>query len=110
MAVGGVTVGRRVESFDDLELPGDYAVSEVEIDGQAYRQVWFLLPIHEGETKFDRPTRGSGVHGVREPIWDLRECDDGSLEVRESILCGARHPEGAYWHGYLDEGHRWREV
>jgi hypothetical protein len=25
-------------------------------------------------------------------------------------LCGAREPGGEYWHGYLDEGHIWRQV
>lgn len=103
-------IGRRVSSFDALERAGDYVLGEIDDDGTAKRCVWFLLPIHEGDTKFDRPTRGSGVHAVTEPPWTFRECDDGSVEIRASIACGRRDPEGDYWHGYLDEGHRWRTV
>lgn len=68
--------------------------------------MWFLLPVHEGATKFDRPTEGSGLHRVTEPPWTFRECPDGSLEIRASIACG----QPVYWHGYLDEGHSWRQV
>lgn len=45
---------------------------------------------------------------MSEPPWTFRECDDGSIEVRDSILCGARDPEGEYFHGWLDEGNVWR--
>ena len=100
--------GRRVGSFDEIELAGDYYIGAIEVDGKSQRQVWFLLPTHEGADKFDRPTRGSGLHGVPEPPWVFRECDDGSVEIRASILCGAREAEGEYFHGFLDEGHHWR--
>jgi hypothetical protein len=33
------------------------------------------------------------------------EQEDGSLEIRESILSGS-----CGWHGYLDAGNVWREV
>lgn len=106
--------GRRVETFDEIERAGDYCLGAVDDHGTTRRFVWFLLPIHEGETKYDRPTRGSGIHGVGEPPWTFRECADGSIEIRASIACG-RHdvddagvPLGEYWHGYLDEGHSWR--
>lgn len=105
-----VSVGRRVESLDDLELAGDYCLGAINDHGVTKRQVWFLLPIHEGSHKFDRPTRGSGLHGVTEPPWTFRECPDGSIEIRASIACGGREPEGEYWHGYLDEGHLWRQL
>lgn len=103
-------------SVDDLERAGDYCLGAVEgPDGAQQRAVWFLLPIHEGETRFDRPTRGSGLHMVTDPPWTFRECADGSVEVRASIACGRhdRDPEtgellGEYWHGFLDEGHSWR--
>ncbi len=101
-------IGRRVDSFDDIEQAGDYCLDWViGTDGERRRQVWFLLPIHEGATKYDRPTRGSGLHGVSEPPWTFRECTDGSVEIRASIACGRQDPEGEYWHGYLNEGHEW---
>lgn len=104
-------VGRRVEDMEALERAGDYCLGWVEdSDGVRKRVVWFLLPIHEGKTKFHRPTRGSGLHAVYEPPWTFRECEDGSVEVRASIACGRHDPEGEYWHGYLDEGHVWRTV
>ena len=34
---------------------------------------------------------------------------DGSLEIRASILNYA-HGDCPEWHGYLDEGHTWRQV
>jgi hypothetical protein len=101
-------IGRRVFAFDDIEKAGDYCLDEVIIDGVATPHVWFLLPIHEGENKFDHKTPGSGLHGISEPPWVFRECPDGSLEVRESIACGRGSKDGEYWHGYLDEGHVWR--
>lgn len=103
-------IGRRVADFDDLEKAGDYCLVQVEVKGEIKPHVWFLLPIHEGKDKFDRPTRGSGVHGVTEPPWTFRECPDGSVEIRASIACGRHDAEGEYWHGFLDEGHVWRTV
>lgn len=100
-------IGRRVADIDALERAGDYCTSTVNDHGTSKPAVWFLLPIHEGATMYDRPTRGSGLHMVTEPPWTIRECDDGSVEIRASILCGAHDPEGAYFHGYLNEGHRW---
>lgn len=109
---------RRVATFDDIERAGDYFYvrhgEPDSVEGEA-ASLWFLLPIHAGATKFDRPTRGSGLHRIAEPPWTLRECADGSIEARASIACG-RHdvdPEtgatlGEYFHGWLDEGNVWR--
>jgi hypothetical protein len=112
-----LTPGRRVASIDDLAQPGDYSgpADEVrEVEGQLVPAgstgVWFLLPLHEGTSMFDRPTPGSGLHRVTSPPWLFRECPDGSLEIRESIACGRGSPDGEYWHGYLDEGHTWRQL
>lgn len=98
---------RRVHSMDDLEQAGDYygPTDEVDQEGNVTgRGVWFLLPIHE----FERVTEGSGLHRVSEPPWSFRECADGSLEIRASILCGRtdERPEG-YFHGFLNEGNVW---
>lgn len=104
--------GRRVASFEDLVRPGDYtgphSFSTPSAPGG--RVVWFLLPLHEGKDAFDRAAPASGIHGAYEPPWVFRECQDGSLEIRESIACGRGTPDGEYWHGYLDEGHTWRQV
>lgn len=112
---------RRVGSLDELTRPGDYfgPTNEVDADDQptGRRGVWFLLPTAEAEDPFRRDhssretwaaTRANGLHRVSEPPWRFRECDDGSLEIRESILCGRLDPEGEYFHGYLDEGNVWR--
>jgi hypothetical protein len=44
----------------------------------------------------------------------FRECPDGSLEIRESISNLLRGDADGHtddgWHGYLDEGHVWRQV
>lgn len=104
-------IGRRVASLDEIALAGDYFGPTDEIDASGNvvgKGVWFLLPIHEGKDKFDHATRGSGLHRVTEPPWTFRECDDGSLEIRESILSSDK--DGEYFHGYLDEGHVWRQV
>lgn len=109
-----VTAGRRVASPDGIQRAGDYTGSfpEHDRDGSpnGVTGVWFLLPVHQGETPFDRPAPGSGLHRVSSPPWDLRECPDGSLEIRPSIACGRGSPDGEYWHGYLDEGHQWRQA
>lgn len=103
-------IGRRVESFDAIEKAGDYYLGDGEVEGEPRRLVWFLLPIHEGATKFDRPGPGSGIHTVSEPPWTFRECPDGSVEIRDSIACGGRGLGPQYWHGFLDEGHVWRTL
>jgi hypothetical protein len=115
--VTALTPGRRVASIDDLDQAGDYCgpVDEVhQVDGQLVPTgatgVWFLLPTHEGKDMFDRPTSGSGLHHVTSPPWVFRECPDGSVEIRESIACGRGSADGEYWHGYLDEGHAWRQL
>ncbi len=99
---------RRVASFDDIERAGDYSGPHpIDLkDGKESRVVWFLLPIHKGADKFDRPEEGSGLHGVYEPPWTFRECPDGSLEIAPSIASGLP----VYWHGYLREGNTWEQL
>lgn len=101
---------RRVAAFDDLELAGDYTGPHpIEPHDKQDKRwvVWFLLPIHIGD-KFDHGKPGNGLHGVYAPPHKFRECDDGSLEIRQSIGCGSQ-PD-YYWHGYLDEGNVWRQL
>ena len=100
---------RRVPTFDDLEKAGDYTGPHPSgaKDIPDLKVVWFLLPVHQGD-KFDHVKPGNGLHAVYEPPWKFRECEDGSLEIRDSIGCGPK-PD-YYWHGYLDEGNIWRQV
>lgn len=95
-----MTTGRRVEHLSDITQPGDYCgpISGYTGDVPA---VFFLLPGQRLDT--DLPGRHS-LHHVVTPPHVFRECADGSLEIRESI--GAE----PFWHGYLDEGHKWRGV
>lgn len=105
-----LTTGRRVSSFDEIELAGDYQLHEVTVGKDVKRALTFLLPIHQGADKFDHASEGSGIHMITEPPWTFRECDDGSVEVRASILCGRTDDSPGYWHGYLDEGNVWRQL
>lgn len=89
--------GRRVAGFEDLERAGDYC-GPFEVDDKL--RVWFLLPIARDEGV---PASARSIRFLTSPPHVLRECTDGSLEVRESIGAGI-------WHGYLDEGNNWRAV
>ena len=99
-------IGRRV-ALNDERPPAYPATME---PGDYYGPYWwsgrmmvtFLLPIaHNAE-----PPEAHYPHSVASPPHVFRECEDGSLEIRESIAAGSP----VYWHGYLDEGHVWREV
>lgn len=102
MAPGDITVGRRVAEVADVELPGDYCGPIVGYTGPEMESCFFILP-NAGQPPNDGPGSGSLDH-VNFPPHTYRECADGSLEIRASIGAMPR------WHGYLDEGHRWREV
>jgi len=109
MAVGDVTVGRRIpvpasgdvnEVILDLE-PGDYCgpITGYTADKPA---VFFMLPTARDEGV--HPAERSIRHVVSPPH-TFHEQPDGSLEIRASILL----PDSG-WHGFLDAGHRWRQV
>lgn len=91
-------IGRRVKSFEEIERPGDY------FGPTAQNLVWFLLPTARDD---DAPPSARGLLHVASPPHCYRECDDGSLEIRESI---SDQPCSTGWHGFLDEGHVWRQV
>lgn len=99
-----ITKGRRVNSVDEITEPGDYYLNENGTAGADDRSLWFCLPI-------DSPGEMGHLHRITEPPWTFRECDDGSIEVRASILT-FEPPEHKVerWHGYLDEGHNWRRI
>lgn len=102
-------IGRRVATVGEIERPGDYCGPVRGYTGDK-EACFFRLPIDGG----DMEPGSRSLHHVTFPPHTYRECEDGSLEIRASI--GARRgngedPAGRYiWHGYLDEGHVWREV
>lgn len=98
MAISGWTVGRRVTTVAEVVNPGDYAGPIKGYTGPDMESCFFLLPI---STVWPGD---KSMHHVNFPPHTYRECSDGSLEIRASI--GAM----PFWHGYLDEGHIWREV
>lgn len=115
MSAGDTMQGRRIPArdreFPALELPGDYAGPIRGYTGD--RPAVFFLKPNARDT--DAPRRARSVQHVTAPPHVFRECADGSLEIRESIAAyPSSHPsDQAFndgWHGYLDEGHVWREV
>lgn len=99
-------IGRRVATVHDIERPGDYCGPITGFTGPAV-SCFFLLPNAHGEPVLEEaaPNRAGqrSIHHVNFPPHTYRECPDGSLEIRNSI--GAQ----PFWHGFLDEGHVWRE-
>jgi hypothetical protein len=103
-------IGRRVGSIAEIEQPGDYFGPTTGYTGDL-PAVFFLKPNARDE---NAPARARSIQHVCSPMHIFRECPDGSLEVRPSIgnrFAGDqddRNDDG--WHGYLDEGHSWRQV
>lgn len=99
-------IGRRVASVGDIEQPGDYCGPTKGYTGDALA-CFFLKPNARDE---DAPPCARSIQHVTFPPHTYRECDDGSLEIRASIGDTARgRSESDGWHGFLDEGHVWRE-
>lgn len=92
-------IGRRVATIEEITQPGDYCGPITGYTGPA-TSCFFLLPNAHDE---GAPPGQRSIHHVNFPPHTYRECADGSLEIRASI--GAQ----PFWHGYLDEGHVWRE-
>lgn len=102
--------GRRVSSFAAIERPGDYFGPTTEYTA-GLPAVFFLKPNARDPGV---PARSRSVQHVCSPPHEFRECPDGSLEVRASISARLRGDTDGHsddgWHGYLDEGHSWRQV
>lgn len=102
-------IGRRLRLLKGGRIPagpwkpGDYCgpTSAYTNDRPA---VFFVPP---GGTN---PSHGNYPLHVCCPPHVFRECADGSLEIRESILSSYNGVPAWSWHGYLDEGHVWRTV
>lgn len=97
-----------MKSLAGLKKAGDYygPTSKPNEGSDERPSVWFLLPIARDP---DVPATARGLRRVTTPPHVFRECPDGSLEIRESIAAYGYFME-VLWHGYLDEGHVWREV
>ena len=103
-------IGRRVGSITEIEQPGDYFGPTTDYTG-GVPAVFFLKPNARDEGV---PPQARSVQHVCSPPHTFREGADGSLEIRASIsnlLRGdATGQSDDGWHGYLDEGHVWRQV
>lgn len=109
MASGDITTGRRVTTVSEIEQPGDYCGPSRAGD-QPYERIFFLKP---NARDADAPAIARSLQHVRCPPHTYRECKDGSLEIRASIGdTRAAQPDSGSdgWHGFLDEGHKWRQV
>jgi len=113
-------IGRRIQHvegsdpYHELTQLGDYTGPIMGYTGDRLA-VFFLIPQPwpwDDDEKL--PASSISFHAlahVVEPPHVFRECGDGSLEIRESILITRRWKgEERQWHGYLDEGHVWRTV
>ena len=99
--------GRRVQTFAEIEQPGDYFGPHIGLTGDL-PAVFFLKPNARDP---DAPPHARSVQHVCSPPHTFRECPDGILEIRPSIGATVRGgSESDGWHGYLDEGNEWRKV
>jgi hypothetical protein len=105
-----VTPGRRVTSLSEIIEPGDYFGPATGYT-EDLPAVFFLKPHARNP---GTSSRARSVQHVCSPPHIFRECPDGSLEIRPSISSLLRRDTTGGsddgWHGYLDEGHRWRQV
>lgn len=95
-------------TFPTPTEPGDYVGPIQHPNEGGNGSVYFLLPTARDE-QVKHPGERS-VHRVASPPHTFRECEDGSLEIRASIACKDIPTGENYWHGFLDEGHEWRQV
>lgn len=113
-------IGCRIQHVDgqdpyhELTLPGDYClVTEPPYTYDGRPTVYFIVPWPTPPWQGD-PAEGFSLDhkhlsACASPPHVFRECPDGSLEIRESILVTQRWKTKEWqWHGFLDEGHIWR--
>ena len=97
----------------EIERPGDYwGPSTATAGDETFERVFFLKPNARDD---DAPPIARSIQWVKIPPHTYRECPDGSLEIRNSIGDTRSRMEGEEgesdgWHGFLDEGHVWRQV
>jgi hypothetical protein len=102
--------GRRVASRAGIERPGDYSGPCGDYTN-GVPAVFFLKPNARDD---DAPPGARSIQHVCSPPHAFRECPDGSLEIRPSISNLLRGDTDGHsddgWHGWLDEGHVWRQA
>lgn len=102
-------IGRRVDSFAEIERPGDYFGPTKGYTGDL-PAVFFLKPNARDEGV---PARARSVQHVCSPPHTFTEEHDGSLTISPSISnLTSRDADGHSddgWHGYLEAG-AWRKV
>ncbi len=100
-------IGRRVKTINEIKRPGDYC-GPIKGFTDDKLSCFFLKPNARDQNV---TPRARSLQHVNFPPHRYRECEDGSLEIRESIAATAGlSTESDGWHGYLDEGHVWRFV
>jgi len=102
--------GRRLPLGEWPKEPGDYMGPIVGYTDDL-PAVFFLKPNARDPGV---PAIARSIHHVTIPPHSIRECPDGSLEIRASLGDLHRRGDGGpdisdEWHGYLDEGHEWRK-
>src|SRR5690349_3197115 len=108
-------IGRRVQHVDgsdpysELTEPGDYTlITEGQYTHDGRPSVYFIVPVPlQPPIDDDNPTvqKLKRLASCASPPHVFRECSDGSLEIRESLLVTQRWKgTERQWHGYLDEG------
>jgi hypothetical protein len=100
-------IGRRVGSIAEIEKPGDYCGPIEGYTGD--KPALFFIPPNVTPESLGTWPHGR-LHHITFPPHTFRECPDGSVEVRASIGCHGGPDQGYSWHGYLDEGHVWRDA
>jgi hypothetical protein len=103
-------IGRRVTSMGDIKQPGDYFGPVKGYTGDL-EAMFFLKP--NAREEGGKP-RTRSIQHICFPPHTYRECPDGSLAISPSISNLVRGDTTGQsddgWHGYLDEGHIWRQV
>lgn len=105
MAAGDITTGRRRDSIEELELPGDYYLSPGPEQGYGERGLWFVLPTAISVDPFAEPYNQHNGRARISYRWEIKDEMDGTVSAWPSIAVGLP----PYWHGYLEHG-VWREV
>lgn len=93
--------GRRVDTLEELERPGDYCVCYQQRKDRStgIGCLWFVMPDGEWGRIAGKGFGQPQTHtGVPEPEWEIAEDKNGIVTVKPSI----DYP--GHWHGHLQAG------